>query len=256
MNKRISVVAVAVGLVVALATGGTALALAASGRSTSSTTSVVAACAGSAPRLTVQGTGTASGAPNLLTVSVGIEVTEPSAQVSLADDDSKASAVTDVLKQGGVSQSDVQTTDLQIQPQYDSHGVITGYEVTNTLTAKLRDFSTAGSIVDAIAGAAGNAVQINSLTFSIADPRGLEDQARTDAVDQAVDHARSMARAAGEQLGPVCSLSDDTPITYVQPEGYAVPLSARNAAEVPVEPGTQQVSAQVTMVYALESPRA
>jgi uncharacterized protein YggE len=256
MSKRISVVAGAVGIVVALAMAGTALALAGSGNSITSATSDATLCTSSAPKLTVQGTGMASSTPNLLTVSVGIDVTDPSAQASLADDNSKASAVTAALNQGGLLDKDVQTTNLQIEPHYNSNGVITGYEVTNTLTAKLRNFSSAGSVVDALAGAAGNAVRVNSLTFSIEDPRGIEDQARTDAVHQAVSHARSMAQAAGDRLGPVCSLSDDSPVAYVSPaQTFGGAMNAASSASIPVEPGTQQTSAQVTIVYSLERPR-
>ncbi len=105
--------------------------------------------------------------------------------------------MTAALTAGGVAAKDVQTSDLSINPQYNPKGVITGYEVTNTLTAVLRNFTTAGSTVDAIAGAAGNATRIDSLNFSVEDTRGLEDQARTDAVHQAVSHARSMARRRG-----------------------------------------------------------
>jgi uncharacterized protein YggE len=255
MNNKIWVVAGAVGIVVALATGGTALALAGSGSSTTSTISDGTACNGSASKLTVQGTGMASGTPNLLTVSVGIDVTDPSAQASLADDNSKASAVTAALKQGGVPDKDVQTSNLQVEPRYNSKGAITGYEVTNTLTAKLRNFSSAGSVIDALAGAAGDAVRVNSLTFSMEDSRGIEDQARTDAVRQAVSHARSMAQAAGEWLGPVCSLSDNSPVGSLSPD-ETFGLSAASSTAVPVEPGTQQASAQVTIVYALERSRA
>jgi hypothetical protein len=255
MNDKIWIVAGAAGIVVALATGGTALALAGSGSSSASTISDGAACSGAASKLTVQGTGMASGTPNLLTISVGIDVTDSSAQLSLADDNSKASAVTAALKQGGVLDKDVQTSNLQLEPRYNSKGAITGYEVTDTLTAELRDFSSAGTVIDAVAGAAGDAVRINSLTFSMADSRGIEDQARTDAVHQAVSHARSMAQAAGEWLGPVCSLSDNSPVGSVSPD-ERFGLSAASSAAVPVEPGTQQASAQVTMVYALESSRA
>jgi uncharacterized protein YggE len=257
MNNKIWVVAGAVGIVVALMTGGTALGLAGSGSSATSTVSDGTACSGSAPKLTVQGSGVASNTPNLLTVSVGIDVTDPSAQASLADDNSKASEVTAVLKQGGILDKDVQTSNLQVEPHYNSNGVITGYEVTNTLTAKLRDFSNAGSVIDSLAGAAGNAVRVNSLTFSMEDSRGIEDQARTDAVRQAVSHARSMAQAAGERLGPVCSLSDNSPVGYLSPDQtFKGALGAANSVQVPVEPGTQQASAQVTIVYALEGPRA
>src|SRR5271155_2081349 len=86
-----------------------------------------AACGGSAPKLTVQGTGLTTGTPNILTLTVGINVT-----------DAKATAVTAVLALGGVQAKDVQTSGLSINPQYNLHGVITGYQVTNTLTAVLR----------------------------------------------------------------------------------------------------------------------
>ena len=161
-----------------------------------------ASCGGSSPKLTVQGTGLATGTPNLLTIDVGIDVTDPTATDAISDDNTKAQAVTTVLTQAGVASKDVQTSDFSIYPQYNSKGVITGYEVTNTLTAKLRNFTTAGSVIDSIANAAGNATRLDSLAFSVEDTRSLEDEARTDAVHQAVSHARSMAQAAGEGLGP------------------------------------------------------
>ena len=254
MGSKALVVAGMVGIVAALATGGTGLALAVSAGPDSSAASNTSACDGSSPKLTVQGSGMATGTPNLLTVSVGVDVTDPSAQASLADDSSKATSVTAALKQGGTLEKDVQTSDLSIQPHYGTSGAITGYEVTNTLTAKLRNFTSAGAIIDAVSAAAGNAVRVNSLTFSIEDPRGIEDQARTDAVRQAASHARSMARASGERLGPVCSLSDSSSDPYAlkaPSNGYD---AAGGAAPVPLEPGSQQASAQVTIVYDLEQP--
>jgi len=199
----------------------------------------------------------ATGTPDLLTVSVGIDVTDSSAQASLADDNSKATAVTAALQQGGILDKDVQTSNLSINPHYNISGAITGYEVTNTLTANLHNFTTAGAVIDALASAAGNAVRVNSLTFSMQDPRGMEDQARTDAVHQAVSHAKSMAEAAGDRLGPVCSLSDQTPTGYVSPDlNSQGAYASASAANVPLEAGTQQASAQVTIVYGLERPTA
>jgi len=207
--------------------------------------------------LTVQGTGNASATPDVLTVSVDISVTDPSAQASLVDDNRRADAVTAALKQGGVADKDIQTSNVSIEPDYNATGAITGYVMTNTLTAKLHDFSTAGSVIDALTAAAGNATRLDSLTFSIQDPRSIEDTARTDAVHQAVSHARSMAQAAGERLGPVCSLSDDTPLPVDYGFGDALHASAAlpAASPVPLQAGTQQVSAQVTLVYALEQGR-
>jgi uncharacterized protein len=218
-----------------------------------------ATCGGSSPKLTVQGTGLTTGTPNILTVSVGIDVTDPTANEALTDDNTKASAVTTILTQAGVAAKDVQTSDLSINPNYNLKGEITGYEVTNTLTAMIRNFTTAGSVIDSIAGAAGNAIRLDSLAFSVEDTRGLEDQARTDAVHQAVTHARTMALAAGERLGPVCSLSDQSQTDIYNDGLPAAGLNqgadkASASAPVPLDPGSQQETAQVTMVYSLQPP--
>jgi uncharacterized protein len=240
-----------VGIAAALAVGAVALGFSTSW-SSAAAPSVSDLCSSSAPKLTVQGTGEASAAPNVLTVSIDIDVTQSDAQASLVADNDRAAAVTAVLEQGGVALKDVQTSNVSIQPQYNLTGLITGYEMTNTITAKLRNFARAGSVLDDLAAAAGNATRIDSLTFSIEDPRGIEDQARTDAVHQAVSHAQAMARASGERLGPVCSLSDtSTPIYPEQFYGDAASAAPR-ASAVPLQPGTQQESAQVSIVYALE----
>jgi hypothetical protein len=84
------------------------------------------------------------------------------------------------------------------------------------------------------------------------DPRKIEDTARTDAVHQAVSHARSMAQAAGERLGPVCSLSDNSSSNYLPPGYGAERIASSAASAVPLQPGTQQESAQITLVYALQ----
>jgi uncharacterized protein YggE len=239
----------AAGLVVAVVMAG---AVVAACSSTAKPAADPPTCGGAASKLTVEGTGLASGTPDLLTVSVGIDVTDPTANGALTDDNTKAAAVTAVLTQGGVAAKDVQTSDVSINPQYNLKGVITGYEVTNTLTAMLRNFATAGSVIDAIAGAAGNATRLDGLNFSVEDTRALEDQARTDAVHQAVAHARSMALAAGERLGPVCSLSDQSQTDIVNQSGaFASGAEDKASASVPLQPGSQQETAQVTMVYAL-----
>ena len=133
--------------------------------------------------------------------------------------------------------------------------MLTGYAVTNTVTATFRDVSTAGAAIDAVVGALGNTVQINGLTFSFANPAQVEDQARADAVHQAVAHAGAMAAAAGRRLGPVCSLTDDTQPDFVEPNSdlnYAQAGVAKGAA-VPVEPGMQSETDQVTLVYTFKS---
>ena len=209
-------------------------------------------CGSGAPRLTVQGTGTATGTPDQLTVDLGVAVSGADAHAALAADDATTGAVLAALQTGGVATGDVQTTGLSLQPQYTRSGALTGYSVTDSVVATLRDFATAGSVIDAAAAAGGDAVRIDSLSFSLGDPRRLEDTARRDAVRQAASHAASMAAAAGERLGPVCSITDlPTSIGSPPRAGTFAPAGTAGKSAVPLQPGTQRASAQVTLVYAL-----
>jgi len=253
---RTTVLAVTLGALL-LAGAGLGLALSDAG----ATTPVQAAgCGSSSPRLTVQGTGQASATPDVLTAVFSFNATAGSSSAALATDNTQVNQALAALAAAAVVRRDIQTTGLSLQPQYaypkGGEPVLTGYQVTNTVSATLRNTSTAGAAIDAVVNASGDAAQVNSLTFSFGDPAKIEDEARSDAVHQAVAHAEAMATAAGRRLGPVCSLADDTqPSLFPQSQVFGADsaATARQASAVPLEPGTQVQTDQVTMVYALES---
>jgi hypothetical protein len=203
------------------------------------------------------GTGQATARPDELIAVMAVNVTAGSATAALNQDNVGVAAAVSALTGRGVAKKDIATTGLTLQTQYAyPKGIptVTGYQVSNTITATLHQIDRAGSAIDAVVGATGNAVQINSLTFSFNNPGAVEDVARTNAVHQAVSHAGAMAQAAGQRLGPVCSLTDRTqsPLQF-QPlpaAGFAA-ATPSGVAAVPLEPGTQSETDQVTLVYAL-----
>lgn len=217
------------------------------------------ACTGSVPKLTVQGNGVATGTPDQLTLVTEVDVTESSAAAALTADDSQAAAVEHALVSDGVASKNIQTTNLSIQPNYTTVNntvTLTGYSVSDTVTANFgAPFSNAGKAIDDITAIAGNDVRIDNLSFSFADPRALEDQARTNAVGQAVSHAASMAAAAGEHLGAICSVTDNTAVQSYNLQ-YAGDAPTANSAAgtpaTPLRPGSQQETDQVIVVYALK----
>jgi hypothetical protein len=248
----VAAVAVAVG---ALVIGGTGLGFALSaGASTSDP--APAGCGPSLPHLTVQGTGQAEGTPDLLTAVFGFTSTAGTSADALHQNNTEVNQALLALGGHGVAHADVQTTGLTLAPQYVyPKGVptLTGYQATNTVTAKLRDIKTAGDAIDAVVTATGNAATVNSLVFSFADATGVEDQARVKAVHQAVAHAGAMAAAAGRKLGAVCSLTDTTqPSVFAPAASLPYGAQSNDATSVPVEPGSQTETDQVTMVYSLE----
>jgi uncharacterized protein len=215
-----------------------------------------ASCGPTAPKLSVVGTGEATVSPDLFTVVVQVDAGGPSATAALATDNADATRALSTFESGGVQAKDISTSGLSLQPQYvypKGVPILTGYEVDNTITATLRDISKSGAIIDAVVGSAGNALQIESIGFSSADPSIGQDRARATAAAQAEAHARALARAAGRSLGPVCTLTDQSQAVVPGFDQLAAPSATgdANAAEVPISSGQQTQTAQVSLVYAL-----
>ena len=200
--------------------------------------------------ISAEAIGTISGTPDVVTIVIGVQTQSASAQTALDDNNKKAAEVIGVLKDSGVAPADLQTSQLSINPSYDEKGQqITGYQVTNMVTAKLRDISTAGAVIDAAGKTAGDAVRVQQLSFSIDDDSALRAEARADAVKRAQAQAKQMADAAGIQLGAIRSITE-TPVAM--PAVYPSMAAADSAAgSVPIEPGSQELSVVVQVVYAI-----
>jgi uncharacterized protein len=254
IRSRGTIVAGTVVVVVVLAGGAAGLGLALTDAGASTPVPSSAGCGGGSPMLTVQGTGQASGTPDVLDAVFSFSTSAGSSAAALSQNNGEVGQAITALTGAGVAKRDLQTTALNLSPQYVfPHGVpkLTGYQASETLSATLRETATAGTALDAVVNATGNAAQIQSLTFSFGDPTKVQDAARTDAVAQAKSHAEAMAASADRRLGTLCSLTDNTqPPTLLQGQGFDA-AGTNAAAAIPLEPGTQMQSDQVTMVYAL-----
>ncbi len=237
-----------VSILAALAFGGLALVGCSSGREPVPVNSNGAGLT-SVPGITTRGVGTVTRAPDTLTVVIGVQTRGPSAKSALDANTGKATALISVLKSNGVAAADLQTSQLSVTPTSDpATGRITGYEVTNQVSAKLHDIGAAGGLIDAAAGAAGDAVRIQQISFSIDDDSASRAQARANAVRQAQDRAKQMADAAGVRLGRVRSITE----VSANPPGPFGGDRAAAAAPVPIEPGTQQLTVMVEVGYAID----
>ncbi|HTV12263.1 MAG TPA: SIMPL domain-containing protein [Acidimicrobiales bacterium] len=215
--------------------------------------SVTQQCQTGTPTVTVSGDGTATGAPNQVVISLGAQTQAVTAGAAMTKNDQEASALVAKLQADGVAKADLQTSNLSVQPNYNSNGtVITSYQVTDDISVTLHNISLAGRIIDDAAGVAGNDFRLDGVTFSVQDQSALLAQARSAAVHQAADQAQAMAGAAGQSLGPLCSLTDNTSVQQPQPL-YAAGAPAASAATTPVEAGLLQVTANVTAVYELSA---
>jgi len=204
-----------------------------------------------AGRITVTGTGTVTGVPNQLVVSLSVQATAGDVTSALNKANQTVRSVTAVLRARGVAAADIQTSDLSISPNYNDNGVVTSYGVGESLNATLNRLKAAGSQIGAAVRAGGNAVSIDNVALNLTSTGPLMASARTQAVANAHAQAQQYAEALGVPLGPVISVS---PVQQqpVVPEPLGVLNSAASTSgrtRVPVSPGTQQLSVSVTVVY-------
>jgi uncharacterized protein YggE len=206
--------------------------------------------------ITATADGQASGTPDLLTISLGVETSAPDAASALSSNNQEAGSLIAKLKADGVAAADLQTTELRISPTY-TQGTpsqppqIDGYTVDDEVVAKLRQLGNAGQVIDDAAAAAGNDIRLDSIAYSIDDDSALLTAARSDAVREAGVRARAMAAAAGVSVGAVQTITDLSQ-PGVEPVPTDVQASAAGLAALPpLQAGTEQVTVDVSVVFAI-----
>jgi uncharacterized protein YggE len=194
--------------------------------------------------ITVTGSGTSTAVPDRAAFQFGVTTNAADAADALARNSAAAAAVIAALKSAGVAAGDIQTSGVSLSPQTGPDSMqISGYSASNTVSASM-PLAKAGAVVDAAVHAGADSVWGPGLTVS--DQASLYQDALKKAVADARAKAQALADAAGVQLGAVQSLAENG--------GSPVPLpyAAKGAAaETPIEPGTQQITANVTVTYSL-----
>jgi hypothetical protein len=210
--------------------------------------SLGAGAAVSAAGITVVGTGSVTTTPDTAEWSFGVQTSAETAEAALGANSEAMRRVVDALRDAGIAGDDLQTEQVSVWPRTSDDGLtIVGYDASNTVRATIRDLDRAGATVDAAVAAGANQVYGPSLTVSDADA-----QYRA-AVDAAFDDARARAEAIAEKAG----LTLGAPVAIVEGGGgMPVPYYERGvaeaaAADVAVEPGTQDVGASLTVTFAI-----
>lgn len=201
------------------------------------------------------GEGKVTVTPDIATVSLGIEaqaatVSEAQSEAALAMD-----RVMNSLTTNGVAEKDIQTQYFNISQitRWDDRNqqeIVIGYRVTNTVTAKIRDVTSAGIVIDAVALAGGDLTRVNYISFSVDDPTRYHDEARDKAMADARDKAEQLASLAGVKLGKPTYVSESS---YYPPIYRDVPMmeAGAPAPPTPISPGEMEITLNVQVIYAI-----
>jgi uncharacterized protein YggE len=195
--------------------------------------------------------------PDTAHISAGVLSIAVTARQALNDNSKRMRTMIDALKASGVKPDDIATSNFSINPrfEYDKDRKrpprLVGYAVNNQVNVTLRDLDKVGAILDRLAELGAN--NVGNLSFSIANPAPLVDQARKLAVAEAIRKAKLYSQAAGVGLGHIISIRESGPrIPRPYQRRLAAPAAMRAAPPVPISAGRQSVSISVTITWALD----
>jgi uncharacterized protein YggE len=215
-----------------------------------------AAMAAGVPTVSVSGHGQVNVSPDTASVSIGIDVIQPTLGEAQEQATAQATTVIEALKAAGIADEDIQTAyfSVNILRDYSENGdptQITGFEITNQLQITVRDTDMLGNLLDEAVNAGANS--INGVTFYVDDQTAAASEARRLAVEDASTKAEELAAAAGLTLGPVLSIAEGTvsPMPPPMAAGAGGMEMAKAQAAVPVQPGSSTIAVDVTMTFAL-----
>lgn len=202
--------------------------------------------------LTVNAEGTVKVTPDAVKVMGQVTVVDGTNAGALAKANTSSAAVRKALLANGVSAKDIATTSLTVYPEYnytqDKGSVQIGYRASQSFTVVVKNAANAGTVVDAIAAAGGDYLQLQGVSPFVLDNTKATEAARAAAVKNAKAKAASYAKLMGVKLGKVNFLTEGG-ATY-NPPVYGVMKAAADAATV-IDLGTQDVSVSISVQWAL-----
>jgi uncharacterized protein len=204
-------------------------------------------------KVTVSAVGTVETSPDQVAISAGVVSDGATAMQALKDNSDKMTKMVAEMKAEGIAAKDLQTANFSVRPIYvtpkgEDTPVLKGYRVENTVHMTLHDIAKLGTVLDRLVALGAN--EIDSIDFGLADPSSAEDEARKQAMQKAKAKAELYAEAAGAELGPVISISEDE--SEFTP--YAAPGAAAAAmrASVPIESGAATTTVRLHVVWSLK----
>ena len=211
---------------------------------------------GKMPRIvSLSGHGEVRSTPDIAFVTAGVTTQGTTAAEALA---ANTKAMTDLfaaLKDAGIEDKDIQTSNFSVQPRYDFSNnqapKLVGYDVSNNVTVKLKKIETMGALLDKLVQSGSN--QITGISFDVSKPDEAMDEARKLATQDATRKAKLYAQAMGIELGNVVQISEGSsagpsPVPFVR--GAA--MMKADAAPVPVAAGEQTIAADVNIIWEIK----
>jgi uncharacterized protein YggE len=208
--------------------------------------------------ITVVGQGSARVEPDIARVTVGVETSAATIAEAVAENEAQMDAVLAALKEAGIAEKDIQTTNFSISldrypepmPRTDEgQAEQPVYRVSNMVSVTIRDMESVGAVLDAVIEAGAN--NIWGVSFTVEDPSDAQAEARADAVGDARDRAEALAELSGVELGPVMSVSEVVGSGAI-PVAFDTMVERAAGGGSAISPGELEIGYQVQVSYFIE----
>ena len=204
--------------------------------------------------ITISGEGKIFATPDIGVIDLGVVSDAKTVAGAQKDNVEKMNKITQAMKDLGVEEKDLKTTNYSISPRYQytsGRSDIIGYEVSQTLQVKIRNLDKAGDILGK--GAELGANQVGSLSFTFDDPEKLNQEARTKAIANAKEKADALSNVLGVKLIRIINFTESS---YVPPIPYyserSLGMGGGETATPDIQTGQNEVSSNVTIVYEIQ----
>jgi uncharacterized protein YggE len=192
-------------------------------------------------------------APDLATITLGVQNDAPTAAQALSANAAQMARVVAALKKAGIAERDIQTSTLTVSPQYvyeqNQPPRLNGYQASNQVTLQVRDLARLGQTVDATVSA--GATNVGGISFGLQDPKTAEDAARLEAVKALQAKADLYARASGYHLVRLVNLAEGGGYAPAPPVPMYAMAKREMADSSPVSGGELKVRIDVSATYEL-----
>ncbi|MGZ3306182.1 MAG: SIMPL domain-containing protein [Asticcacaulis sp.] len=195
--------------------------------------------------------GEAAATPDMATISFGVQTQARTAAEAMRSNNVRMNAVMAALKAAGIAAKDIQTSSLNLSPQY-TYGnnvppVLNGYQAQDQVSVRVNDLGQTGAVIDSVVKAGIN--QIDSINFGLKDESAALDTARRNAIATLSQRAGLYAGASGMHLTRLVSLQEGAPQSAGPRPVFAMAKMASADTSTPVSEGELHLSVTVSATY-------
>jgi uncharacterized protein YggE len=208
-------------------------------------------------RFTISGSGIIYAKADIANINIGLKTgVKKTAVEATKESTNKINNIIEELKKLKIEEKDIKTSDYNLNPIHnwteEKGQELIGYEVTQTLTLKIRDLNKIGEVIAKTTEQGAN--QIGNIAFTIDDEFALKNQARELAIKKAKEKAQLIANQSGIKLGAIKNVTENfEPNVYPMYANVKMDTMMSEASESLASPdiqsGQNEIKVDVTISY-------